>query len=186
VSVPSLAERFSVSATPVREALLDLEHRGFVEAIRNKGYRVTEVSEQDLIEVVQLRRWLEVAAIREAAVVFPVAEAERFATLATAIVGYAAQGDLSNYLAADWRFHRALLELTGNHRLVSTVRELRQQSRMVGLRNIVGTPTLLRSAEEHQHLVDLLVDGAAEDAADLLHSHIGHVLGWWSGRPELP
>src|SRR6188472_1730558 len=39
VSVPTLASQFDVSATPVREAMLDLEQRGFVEPVRNKGFR---------------------------------------------------------------------------------------------------------------------------------------------------
>lgn len=184
VTVPTLAERYEVSATPVREALLELEQRGFVVAVRNKGYRVTEVGEQDLVEVVELRRMLEVPAVRKAALLFPVDQAEHFATLAAAIVGYASQGDLPRYLAADWRFHKAVLDLAGNERLVKIVAGLRQQTRMVGLRNIVGTEHLDRSALEHQTMVDLLVAGEGDALAALVHDHIGHVLGWWSGRAE--
>src|SRR5688572_32330171 len=47
-SAPTLAEKFGVSATPVREAMLDLASEGLVEAVRNKGFRVTELTEQDL------------------------------------------------------------------------------------------------------------------------------------------
>jgi len=47
-SAPGLAERFGVSATPVREALLDLVRDGFVEVVRNRGFRVVEMSETDL------------------------------------------------------------------------------------------------------------------------------------------
>ena len=43
-SAPSLAEQFGVSATPVREAMLDLEKEGLVEIVRNKGFRVTSPS----------------------------------------------------------------------------------------------------------------------------------------------
>lgn len=184
LTVPTLAEQFEVSATPVREALLDLEQRGFVIAVRNKGYRITPVLEQDLVEIVQLRRMIEVPALRLAAAVFPADRHREFADMAAAIVGYATQGDLTGYLLADWQFHRSLLELTGNTHLVETVAELRRQTRMVGLNKMKGTDQLRRSADEHQLLVDLIVANRIGQAEALLHDHIGHVLGWWAGHQE--
>ena len=184
LTVPTLAERFGVSATPVREALLDLEKRGFVTTVRNKGYRITEVRERDLIEIVQLRRLLEVPALRLAAAVFPVERLPEFADMAAAIVGYAAQGDLAGYLAADWRFHRALLELAGNDRLVDLVGELRQQTRMVGLSEMRGTAELRRAAEEHKELLELIAAGRLGEAELLLHDHLGRFLDWWAGRRD--
>lgn len=59
VSVPGLAAEFGVSATPVREAILDLEKRGFVCSVANKGFRVTEVSRSDLVDIIELRTMLE-------------------------------------------------------------------------------------------------------------------------------
>ena len=43
-SAPALATRFGVSATPVREAVLDLAKEGLGEIARNKGFRVTQLS----------------------------------------------------------------------------------------------------------------------------------------------
>ena len=59
VTVPVLAAEFEVSATPVREAMLDLEQRGFVQSVANKGFRVTEVSQRDLQEIIEVRTLLE-------------------------------------------------------------------------------------------------------------------------------
>src|ERR1700710_2327397 len=67
LTAPTLAARFDVSATPVREALLNLEKRGFVEIARNKGFRVTEVGADDLREIVQIRQWLEAPPMRQLA-----------------------------------------------------------------------------------------------------------------------
>jgi DNA-binding GntR family transcriptional regulator len=184
VSVPALAIRFGVSATPVREAMLDLEKRGFVESVRNKGFRITSVEEADLREIAQVRRWLEVPAIRMAASNFPLDQLPRFRRLADEIVASAAKGDFPKYLAADSAFHLALVALAGNQRLVELVSELRKQTRMVGLAGMTGTSELERSALEHHALLDLLVEGNGDDAAALLDAHIDHVLGWWAGRPE--
>jgi hypothetical protein len=47
-------------ATPVREALLDLTKEGLVESERNKGFRVTEVTDQQLDDTTELRTLIEV------------------------------------------------------------------------------------------------------------------------------
>jgi len=184
VSVPALAGQFGVSATPVREAMLDLEKRGFVESVKNKGFRVTGVSEQDLNEIVQVRRWLELPAMRLVAADFPESELPRYRELADAIISAAAAADFASYLAADSAFHLAVMESTGNHRLIGLVAELRSQTRMVGLSDLRDTVELEKSAQEHHLLLDLLVAGKADEAEKLMHTHIGHVLGWWAGRAE--
>jgi len=184
VSVPVLAAQFNVSATPVREAMLDLEKRGFVESVRNKGFRITHVSENDLREIVQVRRWLEVPAVKLVATNFPADQTATFRARADRIISAAADGRLADYLAADTEFHRELLRLTGNDRLVRLVSELRSQTRMVGLAELRDTVELEKSAAEHHLLLDLLTAGDAEAVEELMHRHIGHVVGWWAGRTE--
>ncbi len=184
VSVPTLAARFGVSATPVREAMLNLAKRGFVQPVRNKGFRVTNVSEQDLRELVQVRRWLEGPAMRIAAEILSGQPVDRFRALADTISAAAARSDFNEFLAADSEFHLALLELAGNERLLELVSELRRQTRLVGLATLSHTVELEMSANEHHVLLDLLVAGRGEDAEKLIFTHIGHVIGWWAGLPE--
>ncbi len=184
VSVPALAVQFGVSATPVREAMLDLQKRGFVESVKNKGFRVTQVSEKDLHEIVQLRCWLEAPAMHLVAQHLNGLALDAYRKMADRIVTSAATGDFEEYLQADSAFHLALLELTGNARLVAHVAELRQQTRLVGLVNLQHKKELRISAQEHHELLDLLGVGRGEDAEKLMVRHIGHVLGWWAGVAE--
>src|SRR5439155_22905930 len=67
-SVPTLAEQLGVSATPVREAMLDLAGEGLVLPVRNRGYRVVSMSTQDLEAVLKLRLLLEVPSMGDVAV----------------------------------------------------------------------------------------------------------------------
>ncbi|MHB9856972.1 GntR family transcriptional regulator [Streptomyces sp. YIM S03343] len=183
-SAPTLAARFEVSATPVREAMLNLEKRGFVETVRNKGFRVTGVSERELREIVEVRCMLEPPALRDLASRFDGARTPALRGLADAIVDGARRGELGAYLAADTAFHLALLEMHGNTRLTRIAAELRSQTRLTGLAELVGTRELIESAEEHHALLDLLCAGDGAAAEALTARHIGHVLGWWAGRPE--
>ena len=59
-SAPTLAAQLGVSATPVREAMSELAAQGMVEVVRNRGFRVRELSDVELDEITQLRLLIEV------------------------------------------------------------------------------------------------------------------------------
>jgi DNA-binding GntR family transcriptional regulator len=180
-SAPSLATQFGVSATPVREAMLDLAGEGLVDVVRNKGFRVTELSEKDLDELSELRALIEVPTVRriaEAGVPADVLAALR--PLAAEIESAAARGDLIAHVAADMEFHLRLLALAGNAHLVETVSSLRARSRIYGLRSLADRGALVPSAHEHAELLDLLAARDAAGAERLMRRHIAHVRTIWA------
>ncbi|MDK3258256.1 GntR family transcriptional regulator [Blastococcus capsensis] len=186
-SAPTLAEKFGVSATPVREAMLDLAGEGLVEPVRNKGFRVSELSEKDLDEITYLRQLIEVPAVGDVASAMDDAmrpRAEALRPMARTIVRLATERDLLAYVEADRQFHLALLELTGNRHLVDLVANLRARSRLYGLQQLADRGELGRSAAEHEEIVELVVHGRAAEAADLMRRHIQHVRGVWAGYQE--
>ena len=184
VSVPSLATQFDVSATPVREAMLDLEQRGFVASVRNKGFRVTEVSEQDLREIVELRQLIEAPAMRSLAGRFPMETMPQWRAIAKRIAEHAESANLTGFIESDHDFHLGLLGLYGNLRLVEMVRELRSQTRMVNLARMTNSDELLESAREHHLMLDLLERGDGAALEEHTVTHLGHVVEWWAGNPE--
>lgn len=183
-SVPFLAAQFAVSATPVREAMLDLAKEGLVEAVRNKGFRVTTLSERDLDEITEIRMLIEVPAVTRIAGSVTAADVERLRPLADAIVTAAAQPDLIAYIEADRAFHLELLRLTGNRHLVEVVGDLRNRSRLYGLDELARTGWLVASAREHAELLDRIGRGDEEGTDALMRRHLAHVRGSWAGRPE--
>lgn len=186
VSVPTLASQFDVSATPVREAMLDLEQRGFVESVRNKGFRVIALSEQDLREIVELRAMLEAPAMRSLAGKIPVETMPHWRALADRIATCADKADLTGFIESDRDFHLGLLRLHGNVRLVAAVAELRSQTRMVHLARMTHSRELTEAAREHHLMLDLLERGEGGPLEELIVRHLGHVVGWWAGNPEKP
>jgi DNA-binding GntR family transcriptional regulator len=185
-SVPTLAAQFKVSATPVREAMLELEHRGFVTPLRNKGFRVTEVDRDVLEQIVDARGYLEPEAMHRLAATFDPAASAVHRERAERIVEGARAENLDAYLAADHEFHIGLIELLGNPLLVSIVSDLRQRTRLTGLQTLLHTQELSASAQEHHEILDRLEQHDAEGVRTLMRSHIGHVVGWWSGEHEGP
>jgi DNA-binding GntR family transcriptional regulator len=179
-SAPTLGARFGVSATPVREAMLDLVREGLVISLRNKGFRVTEVSDEDLDNVAAVRQLIEPPTIRDVVPVIPAADYPRLRRLAEDIVVAAQAGDLIAYIEADRVFHVTLLAYSGNQKLVDVVSDLRSQTRLLGLTPLVESGRLLPSATEHHELMDLVEAGDGKGAEQLMRQHIGHVRGLWA------
>lgn len=183
-SAPTLAQRFEVSTTPVREAMLNLEKRGLVEAVRNKGFRVTGVSAEELQDIVDVRLMLEPAAMKRLAGTIALDALPALRDKAAAIAAGAERGDLGAYLVADAAFHNALTAMLGNDRLAEIVADLRAKTRLPGLSSMLASEELRVSALEHHELLELLEAGNGDEAEALMRRHIGHAVGWWAGRPE--
>ena len=183
-SAPTLGARFGVSPTPVREAMLDLAKEGLVVAQPNKGFRITEVSEQDLDNLAAVRLLIEPPTVRDCVPVIPEEDFPALRELAQAIVDAVERDDLVGYVRADHVFHLTLLGYSNNRHLVDVVSDLRTQTRLLGLSPLLQSGRLGHSAAEHHELMDLVEarDGAA--AEELMRRHIGHVRGLWASGAE--
>jgi len=64
--IRELAQRYDVGTIPLREALSRLCNTGFIDAIDQKGFRVSDVSESELQDITRTRQQLESLALRDA------------------------------------------------------------------------------------------------------------------------
>jgi DNA-binding GntR family transcriptional regulator len=180
-SAPQLAQQLGVSATPVREAMLDLVKEGLIHTVRNKGFRVVELSERELDELTELRLLLEVSAVRSIAERgIDSAVMSELRGLARAIVDAGARREFIEHNKRDLDFHALLLSQAGNRNLVTLVTSLRIRSRIYGASALADRDELLPTLREHVELLDLIEQGDAEGAADLMARHIDHVRHEWA------
>ena len=64
LKIDTLREHYEVGATPIREALSLLTADGLVERLDQRGFRVVEVSDEEFVELLAMRCWLEERALR--------------------------------------------------------------------------------------------------------------------------
>ncbi|HCA84855.1 MAG TPA: GntR family transcriptional regulator [Streptomyces sp.] len=179
-SASALARRLGVSVSPVREAMLTLANEGIMEPVRNRGFRLTELTEQDLAEVFELRLLLEVPAVVNLAGTDLSAHMAALGEKVEAIERAAAAGDVNTFLARDRDFHLALLELNGNRRLVDQVAVLRDQTRLYGMAELADKGMLDEAAAEHRTLLAALAAGDAELLRRLMTEHLQHIRHEWA------
>ncbi len=114
-----LAREFNVSQAPIREALRELEGSGLVTSERYRGTRVRGADLDEMRESYELRATLEVRAVELAMPCSPQTIAELNNCL-DAMTAAAARKDSERYIDDALRFHRLLIEASGN-RVFGTV-----------------------------------------------------------------
>lgn len=184
-SAPNLGAAFGVSATPVREAMMDLVREGLVETVKNKGFRITGMTDQDLEDIAEIRLLVEPVASKKAATAVPAEGVPELRRLADDIVRAADTHNADGYLAADRAFHARLLSYAGNRQLVELATSLRLRTRMYGLKSLMANNQLDGSAQEHHEMIDCIERGDGEAILELMVRHINHARGIWNtGTPE--
>lgn len=174
------SEDLGVSRTPVREALHRLVQDGVVVYSPNRGFSVASFSATDIAEIFDLRAVLEALALRTlAAKLKPKAyrwargELDRVDLLIRNAADDDARLAAANaFLEVDQGFHQWLIEGSRNQRLIGIVNGLWGQ---VSVFQRAGThvPGWMEIAlDQHKQIIDLLLAGEIDPAADALEHHI--------------
>lgn len=168
-STRELSERFGVSRTPVREALLKLADLGLVEIERNRGARVLGPDGRGIVELCSLRVLLEPPAARAAAAVVTSVDDEALLEQYKIMEDRADGGP--EYFAADERLHELVMRASGNGRLAKIVAELRQTLALDGRFTVPRYQPVDTALKDHWAIVDALRrrDGRAAESAMRRH-----------------
>lgn len=164
-----LAERLGVSRTPIREALMRLAREGLIEVRPRHGMQVLPVSTSAIREIYDVLTALEARAARIVAarggsetVLAELDQAVRDMDAALEA------DDLSEWAAADDRFHRALVAASGNQRLIQMVAMVVDQAHRVRKLTLKLRPKPTSSNEAHRAVI------AAIRARDPATAHTVH------------
>ncbi len=170
-----LADLFGVSRTLVREALMQLQARGFVEVRSRKGWYVVEPSFDEARDAFAARRVIETGMLRDAGKPLQSALRRLRQHVAEERAAIAA-GDAATrtFLLAD--FHVCLAECCGNRLLADVMRDLTARTTLVALL-YQSTHDASQSCDEHAAIVAALAQGDNTEAERLMREHIGSVQG---------
>ncbi|GAB2736177.1 GntR family transcriptional regulator [Streptomyces bullii] len=186
-TVKEIAEQYGVSATPVREALVDLSAQGLLDADQHRGFRVHEYSADDFRGMIQARslvtdgmfhaltdghlRHVRPDHPRIAAALAGVRrrgeEARRAATA----------GDLTVLIGYDLRYWRELAALFGNPYLSDFLHRLRVQTWVCAVQHLRRLTDLRGQLwSGHTDLVDALARRDTDSARWIVESYNAHSL----------
>jgi DNA-binding GntR family transcriptional regulator len=172
IHLKPLAERFSVSVVPVREALRRLEAEGLVSFDGKRRIVINALNEQELDEIFAIRGELEPLALRRAAQNLAGDEATLARLEELVDLMDAQETDPGKWRDTNREFHALLYEAAGMPRLWSIVSSLWVASEPY-LRVYVTAVDSLRSAQDqHREMLRHVRAGDPEHAEVTLRTHL--------------
>jgi DNA-binding GntR family transcriptional regulator len=180
--VEALRERYGMGTSPIREALMRLEAEGLVELEQNKGFRVSEVSQASLRDLMRTRIEIETIALRWS---LENGGVEWEANLLGAFHRLSRQTKIdranSDAISGAWSrehadFHAALVAACGSPTMMAIrVRLFEQADRYVAL-SIMSNGPLRDDVGEHKQLMRAALNREVEKAVELNRLHITRTL----------
>ena len=179
----TLSEDLGMSRTPLKEALVRLVNDGLIEILPRRGMRVLPLTARDIAEIYEVLSPLELLAARllaerkdnNASVKALQAEVDQMKRALAA-------DDLDVWAVADERFHRALVDETGNTRLAASARNLLDQSQRFRMFTLRLRVKPVRSTRNHEALVASI---RKHDAEKAVSDHAAHRANWHEYMTEL-
>lgn len=169
-----IATELGVGRTPVREALKRLETDHLIVSYPRRGTFAAIVDIGDLASISEVRMLLEPLAAQKAAANADEDLRAEFAHLSEEIAKLGADGDHDALLEYDLAVHRLIYQATGNPHLAETLVRLDNLATRIWCLVLGRLPKIGGHIREHIALLDAIIAGRGEEAAELAREHVRH------------
>lgn len=175
LQIRDLAKELGISVMPVREAITRLEESGLVESKPYRGAVVKELTLEEVLQIYNVRRLLEVEAATLGAPRVSSQGIERLEDLQAQMAEHVRNGRFVEYLDLDEEILTIVYRASGNRVLTETIQALWVRCRhfkIMGARDEL-TSRLPEGLLDHQkHLILAVRNGDGEDAARATQSSL--------------
>jgi DNA-binding GntR family transcriptional regulator len=167
-----LAGRFGVSRTPIRETLIQLASMGLVVIRPRRGAIVAELGPQQLVEMFEMMSELEAVCGRLAARRMTREEQQALLAAHQACMEAKEADQPDVYYYQNEVFHEAIYAGSHNQFLIEQTRNLYRRLRPYRRLQLRVRDRLSNSYHEHEGVVEAIIAGDGERAAELLREHV--------------
>lgn len=167
-----LCDRFNTHRADVRLALFELEKKGIVQRIPNRGAIVRDLTPREVMEIYAVRAEVEVMAAR--ILPFPVAanDLAKLEKIQEKHSGAIDRDDMLTVFYSNLHFHQTLFALCGNACLIDTIKHLEQK--VYGIRFYANAfpEALDRARRDHVAMIKALRASRRDDLIKLTQQHL--------------
>lgn len=175
-----LAAEFSVSRTPIREALKQLAASGLVEQRPHSRSIVAKPDAAALAGMFELMGHLEALCAELCAERMTVTERRALDDLHSEMSGIVSAGDRLGYIRYNELFHNAIYQGSHNSYLEDVTRQTRQRLQPFRRAQFSTLGRLARSHAEHGQVIEAILRGNRSEAGEFMRAHITLVEDAWN------
>ncbi|MGH6861826.1 MAG: GntR family transcriptional regulator [Phyllobacterium sp.] len=168
----SIAARFGVSRTPVREALHILCGRSLAEQVPYRGVIVIHISTERIDQMFEAMAEMEVICGRLSSQRMTMSERAELVEMHAYMNELAELGQYDAYDATNTKFHSLLFQGSRNNDLVAVAEILRLKLAPFRKYQLKDAGRLKRSCSEHKQIVDAILDQDARAVESALRRHL--------------
>lgn len=168
----SIAERFGVSRTPVREALQRLAASSLVNLRGRQGARVVQLSVPDMLDAFYVVAELEAMAAFQASRRIRPDQSKKLEAFEVACAAKAEKGDPEGFYIENLQFHYTIVESCNNWVLQKQLRSVRLMTSAYRRYVTYQPGRMTISVEEHRAIMQEILRGNGDKAAELMRQHI--------------
>lgn len=168
----SLSERFQISRTPAREALLQLAAAGLVKIRPRHGAEVAGLNADEAIAMMETLAVLEAEAAGLAARRIQPDEREALIRVHEESKSFALAGDSSAYVPMNARFHGIIYDSSRNPYMADLIRQTRARMAYYRAHSLTQPSRVTRSWHEHELVVKAILAGETAEAQSAMRDHI--------------
>ena len=168
----ALAERFGVSRTPIREALLLLTASGLVDLRPRRGAVVASIGIDRLLEMFEVMAEIEATCARFAAIRMTHEEREALKQQHHVCGKVSASGDGDNYYDENAQFHALICAGAHNSFLSEEVQRLRRRLQPYRRLQLRLDGRISASLAEHTAIAEAIINADGDEAAEQMRRHV--------------
>lgn len=165
-----IAERLSLSRTPIREALRKLEAENIVEHRPRVGAVIRRLGQTEVVELYEMRLVLERTAAEMAAKHSVTAEVDALAALNDDIAQTG--DDAARAAAINQTFHRAIYLAGRNRFLLDAARAMNNALLLLGPTTLADADRIATVTHQHTQIIDAIGAGDIEGAGAAAEAHL--------------
>lgn len=168
----TLADRFQVSRSPIRDALRELASTRLIEQRPRRGFAVAKIETTTLRNLYEALSELEALCARYCALRADAVEREHIRSLHTQGNEVVNAHDMAGYAEANRALHQAIYDSCHNDALRDITVDVRNRLSMFHARFLFSEERVEKSQDEHSAIVDCIMRNDGEGASEAMKLHV--------------